>query len=53
MLIDDCKKYLGLPPYNGFTNIVQGDGYFYAALCKKYGEQNVRHTIADLQRGVR
>lgn len=47
--IDDCKKYLGLPPYNSGCNIVQGDGHFYTSLCDKYGVQNVKNTIQHLR----
>lgn len=48
-LIDDCKKYLGIDPYNDWTNIVVNDSYFYKDMCKKYGEKNVIDTINKLQ----
>ena len=48
-LFEDCKKYLGLSPYNTWTNIVVGDNHFYMDMCKKYGEQNVINTIKELK----
>ena len=48
-LIDDCKKFLGKPPYNTWTNIVMGDSYFYIDMCKRYGENNVCETIKILK----
>ena len=48
-LIDDCKKYLGIYPYNTWTNIVVYDLYFYEDMCKKYGEQNVANAIKKLK----
>lgn len=49
-VVEDCKKYLGLPPYNGWTNIVVSDSYFYESICKKYGEDVVAKTIKMLKR---
>ena len=49
-LIDDCKKYLGKPPYDTWTNIVVGDLYFYMGMCNKYGEQSVADAIQEVQR---
>ena len=48
-LIDDCKKYLGLPPYDGWTNVCVSDPYFYKSICNKYGEQNVQDAIEGLK----
>lgn len=47
-LIDDCKKYLGKPPYNTWTNIVASDPYFYTDMCNKYGDQNVADAIKEV-----
>lgn len=47
-LVDDCKKFLGRPPYDTWTNITIGDPYFYAEICKRYGKQNVLDTIKRL-----
>ena len=49
-LIDDCKKYLGLYPYNNWTNFVVKDFYFYTDMCKKYGEENVANAIKELSK---
>lgn len=49
-VVEDCKKYLGLPPYNGWTNIVVSDSYFYESICKKYGKDIVNETIKMLKR---
>lgn len=49
-LIEDCKKYLGLYPYDDWTNIVVNDSYFYKDMCKRYGEQNVANAIKELKR---
>lgn len=48
-LINDCKKYLGLPPYDDDSNKLWGDDRFYIALCKKYGEESVDDTIQQLE----
>ena len=48
-VVEDCKKYLGLPPYNGWTNIVVSDFYFYKSICKKYGEDVVDKMIKMLK----
>ena len=48
-LIDDCKKYLGIFPYNDLTNIVVNDSYFYMDMCKRYGKENVINTIKELK----
>ena len=47
--VNDCKKYLGLPPHDMYCNIVQGDFYFYKFLCTKYGAENVINTIQYLK----
>ena len=48
-LIDDCKKYLGMHPYNDWTNIVVSDSYFYMDMCEKYGKENVANAIKELK----
>ena len=45
----ECKKYLGLPPYNDDGNVIRSDGYFYMYLIRKYGEWEVRKTIRFLK----
>ena len=48
-LIEDCKKYLGLAPYNTFTNINVGDPFFYNNMCKKYGTEDVTYVVKNLK----
>lgn len=36
-LENECKNFLGLPPYNTFLNTAYHDGIFYQALCKEFG----------------
>ena len=48
-IINDCKKYLGVHPYDNWANIIVGDAYFYADMCKTYGEQNVVKTIKAIK----
>ena len=48
-LTNGCKKFMGLPPYNNFCNIVMGDGYFYQSLCGIYGKEQVDKEIERLQ----
>lgn len=40
-LIDDLKKFSGLPPYDGGGNIVAGDGYFIRSIEARFGESMV------------
>ena len=47
---EDIKKFLGLPPYNNFCNIVQGDGFFYQSLCAKYGKEKVDEKIKNFSK---
>lgn len=48
-LIDDCKKYLGIAPYNTYSNIVISDPFFYNSMCKKYGAEDVTCVIKNLK----
>ena len=48
-LVDDCKKFLGIAPYNTTTNVCVGDPYFHRDLCNKYGADEVNKTIIDLR----
>lgn len=48
-VIDDCKKYFGLYPYNTWANIVVSDSYFYMDMCKKYGKEIVNKTLKTLR----
>lgn len=49
-LNDDLKKYLGLPPYNTFTNPVAYDGYYLNSLYIKYGRESVTETLNRLSK---
>lgn len=49
-LEDDLKKYLGLPPYNTFTNPVAYDGHYLNSLYNKYGEDIVKKELASLSK---
>ena len=51
-IIDDCKKYLGFPPYDSSTNIVLYDGYYLNSLYSKYGANEVSNTLNELRDGV-
>lgn len=42
---EDLKKLYGHPPYNTWTNICYGDGYFAMAIEKEHGK-----TCEELQR---
>lgn len=48
-LIEDCKKYLGLAPYNTFTNINVSDPFFYNHMYKKYGVADVNYVVRNLK----
>ncbi len=48
-LIEDCKKYLGLVPYNTYNSIVVGDPFFYNSMCKKYGAEDVAYVVKNLK----
>jgi hypothetical protein len=48
-LIDDVKKYLGIKPYDNFTNIVAHDSFFLMSLIDKYGKENVTRAIKELR----
>jgi hypothetical protein len=49
LLIDECKKYLGMEPFNDPTNIVVGDYYYLQSLYNKYGVQEVERAILKLR----
>ena len=44
----DLKKYLGLSPYDGFTNPVAYDAYYLNSIYIKYGRENVTETLKKL-----
>jgi hypothetical protein len=48
-LENDCKKYLGLPPYDDFgINVCYKDIYFIQSLYEKYGKDNVLKCLNEL-----
>ena len=49
-LEDDLKKYLGLPPYDTFTNPVAYDIYYLNSLYIKYGKESVTETLKKLSK---
>lgn len=52
-ILDDLKKLSGIPPYDDFSNIVMGDGYFAKSLERKYhgtiDELIAKTGFADIQ----
>ena len=51
-IIEDCKKYLGIAPYNISTNVVAYDPYFCNSLSRRYGAQSVAYVIMVLKRSL-
>ena len=49
-LTNDCRKYLGLTPFDTGTNIVRGDSYFLQSLYDKYGEEKVYNELDKLRK---
>lgn len=49
-LEDDLKKYLALPPYNTFTNLVAYDAYYLNSLYIKYGRELVTEALKKLSK---
>ena len=49
-LEDDLKKYLALPPYNTFTNLVAYDAYYLNSIYVKYGKENVVKALNRLSK---
>ena len=47
-VVKDCMKYLGLPPYHGFTNPCVKDPFFLRSLYEKYGADMVNKTLSEL-----
>lgn len=45
----DCKKFLGVFPYNNSNNVVQGDGHYLYSLYDKYGKMIVETTLTYLR----
>lgn len=45
--LDDLKKLRGLPPYDNWSNICYGDGYFANSLVRRYGM-----SISELEKAT-
>lgn len=50
-LINDCKKLLGLVPYNVGSNFSQGCGYFGKAIEREFGEAQIDACCKALREG--
>ena len=50
-ITSDCKRFLGIYPYNSPTNICEGDIFFLVSLYMKYGTLPVMNKMKELQRG--
>ena len=46
----DLKKYLGLSPYDRFTNPVAYDAYYLNSIYVKYGKENVVKALNRLSK---
>lgn len=42
------KKLYGLPPYNTWTNICYGDGYFAKSIEKKFSKEEIKNLLKTL-----
>ena len=49
ILVNDCKKFLGLTPYDNWTNICCGDSIFYLEMVRKYGEERVISAVVEMK----
>ena len=43
------KKLYGLPPYNIWTNICYGDGYFAKSIEKKFSKEEIKKAKKKLK----
>lgn len=49
-LLEECKKYLGIKPYDTDFNIVKYDPYYIMQLEKVYGKEEVKQAIEKIKR---
>ena len=47
-ITEDCKKYLGITPYNQVSNVCLLDIYYLESLYSKYGREKVQEEIGRL-----
>lgn len=45
-----CRKYLGLPPFKDFCNIVMGDAFYLQSIYTRYGIKETDKMIDKLNR---
>lgn len=38
------RKLYGLPPYDNWSNICYGDGYFAKSIQEKFSEEDIKRT---------
>lgn len=43
------KKLYGLPPYDNWSNICYGDGYFAKSIKDKFSEQEIKQAKKKLK----
>ena len=43
------KKLYGLPPYDNFSNICYGDGYFAKSIEDKFSKEEIKRTKKKLK----
>lgn len=48
-LEEKIKAYLGLPPYNTWSNYLVGDSWYIESLRKEYGDKNVDNILEKLR----
>jgi len=47
-LMDELKMLKGLPPYDDWSNICYGDGYFWKSIQNKYTEKQIAEAEKEL-----
>lgn len=48
-LVDDLKKFKGLSPYDNWSNICMGDGYFWMDIQKRYSKSEIAEAEQIIQ----
>jgi len=48
-LIDDLKKFKGLSPYDNWSNICMGDGYFWMDIQKRYTKAEIKEAEKEIR----
>lgn len=47
--MDKIDKLEGVPPYNTWSNICYGDGYFAASIIRQYGDKAGDQSISGIK----